>query len=159
MRPNFVNFGRGIVLFVLGVGIGTGLFLDSWFSGATLRQQVREALEDRIQAQFELRREQIEIDLNHGLIIHDFEVRYPDGYGEPGSAIAAEEIRITVAQEALLSGIVQIRQIDIHGLTVRLRRDPAKDGLPGLPGILRPPSTSGGGDAPTPPLVRIHPGE
>jgi hypothetical protein len=159
MKFQFVTFGRGIVLFVLGVAIGTGLFLNSWFSGATLRQQVYDAVKDRIRAPFDLAREQIDIDLEHGLVIRDFRVRYPDGFGDPGDAMAAERIVITVQHDALLSGIVQIRQIDVYGLTLTLRRDPKKDGLPGLPGILRQPSEESGGPAPPAPLIRIHPGQ
>lgn len=159
MRLQFVTFGRGIVLFVLGVAIGTGLFLNSWFSGATLRQQVYDAIAARIQAPFDLNMDQIEIDIEHGLVIRDLRVPYPAGMGEPGDAIRAEKIVITVEHEALLSGIVLITQVDVHGLTVTLRRDPAKDGLPGLPGILRPSGPDTGEKGPPPPVVRVYPGE
>jgi len=159
MRLQFVTFGRGVVLFVLGVGIGTGLFLNSWFSGATLRQQVRDALRNRIRADFPLTMDQIEIDLEHGLVIRDLRIPYPPGHGDPGDAVAAERIVITVDHEALLGGIVLVRQVDVYGLTLTLRRDPYKDGLPGLPGILQPARDEPGPPGPPPPLVRIHPGE
>ncbi|MEM8884770.1 MAG: AsmA-like C-terminal region-containing protein [Planctomycetota bacterium] len=151
-----MTFGRGIVLVILGMAIGTGLFLQSWLSSDTLTAQVARALRDRFAAPFNLHPDQIELDLESGLIIRNLAIPYPDE--RETNAIVAERIEITVDHEALMGGIVHIRQVDVHGLTLTLRRDPARDGLPGLPGILRPPPPASGEEGPPPPLFRVHPG-
>jgi hypothetical protein len=96
VRFRSVTFGRGVVLLILGVAIGTGLFLHNWLNDTNLRDHVLAALRHRIRAPFELSPEQIGIDLEHGLIIHNLVVPYPKSSGAPGVAIAAERIEITI---------------------------------------------------------------
>ena len=66
--------------------------------------------------------DQITLDLEHGLVIRDFTIPYPADQGAPGNALVAERIEITIDHQALLNGAVHIRQVDVHGLTVTLRR-------------------------------------
>ena len=54
MRFRSVTFGRGVVLLLLGMAVGTGLFLENWFSETNIRDQVVAALRERIAAPFEL---------------------------------------------------------------------------------------------------------
>ena len=67
MRLRSITFGRGIVLLILGIAVGTGLFLQSRLSPETLRDQVETVLAEKFAVPFELREEQVEIQLQHGL--------------------------------------------------------------------------------------------
>jgi len=165
MRLRSITFGRGIVLLILGIAVGTGLFLQSRLSPETLRDQVEAALEKMFDAPFELDEDQVEIQLKHGLVIHNLVIPYPYPYpgdgsgGRAGDAIRAEKIDILIDQTKLLAGEVVVSRVHIHGLTLRLRRDPTHGGVPSLPGILRPPDGDGEGEGPPPPAIVVSPGE
>ena len=159
MTLHSINFGRGIVLLILGIAIGTGLFLQSRLSPETLRDQVVAALNEMFAIPVELDEEQVEIQLKHGLVIHNLVIPYPKGAGPPGDAIRAEKIDITIDQKKLLSGEVVVTHVHVHGLTLLLRRDATKGGVPGLPDILKAQDDAGPGDGPPPPRVQILPGE
>jgi len=160
MRLRLITFGRGVVLFILGVALGTALFLKSWINPVTLHQQVVGALQSMIEARFEIDPDQIEIDLQHGLVIRNFTIHYPNTPLSPysGEAVSAEEIVVTINPEELLAGRVNVQQVDIYGLHLNLRRDPSRGGLPGLPGILREADPDAAGEDVPPPYVLIHPG-
>jgi len=160
MRVRLINLGRGVVLFILGVALGTALFLKSWVNPVTLHQQVVSVLQTKLATSFELDADQITIDLERGLVIRDLRIDYPPSKDNPysGEAVSAEEIVITINPEELLAGRVHVQQVDIYGLHLNLRRNPLRGGIPGLPGILRAAESDAKGEPTPPPHVEIHPG-
>ena len=132
MRRKRLILGRAVVLLIVGGVIGLTLFLARHLSPANLQRQVRDALGQVFSAEINM---QVELALESGIKLRKLRVLYKDG--EP--AIEIERAVLYVDKERLLQGVVEIPQVDLYGLTVRLRPDPDLDGMPGLPGILRPP--------------------
>ncbi len=149
MRRKRLILGRAVVLLIVGAVIGLTLFLARHLSPANLKRQVREALEQVFTADIEM---EVELDLESGVQLRNLRVKYKDGE----AAIEIERAVLYVDKERLLQGFVEIPQVDVYGLTVRLRPDPDLGGMPGLPGILRPPE--GPAKHKALPLIRVQKG-
>ena len=138
MRLRSITFGRGIVLLILGIAIGTGLFLQSRLSPETLRDQVVAVLNEKFAMPVELDEEQVEIQLKHGLVIHDFVIPYPKGAGTPGDAIRVA-VRVILAcgfvlANRIAAGSLRIQQrpASRHANRPRLRMEEAFHNDPSL---------------------------
>lgn len=145
-----VTIGRATALLLVGVILGALLFLRHRLSPAEVNAQVMEQL-GRALATDKFSIGDVRLILGTGVEIADLRIRYPDDV----AAVTAERITLVIDHEALLSGDVEVRQVDVEGLVVRLR--PEREEVPGLPGILR------GRDRPLSrtsrlPTVRVRPG-
>ncbi len=143
-------FGRALALLILGIVLAVSLFLARHLRPSAIKAQVREALAERIAAPFDF--DDVILDLDRGVELIGLRIYYGDGT----PAVEVERMLLTVDHQKLLSGRVIIRQVDIAGLIVRLRKD--QSGTPGLPGVLSP-QEDPTAPVPPPPLIRITGGK
>lgn len=153
-RRRRFTFGRVLALLFLGIAIGAGIFIVRHLRPAAVERQVREALDGALAARYDL--DAVVLDLGTGVELRGLRILYPDG--DP--AIDAERVLLTVDHQALLRGNVEIRQVDVWGLVVRLRPDPSeRDGAPTLPGLFRSAARSTPKTMPALPVIRFLPGQ
>ncbi|MHC4816576.1 MAG: hypothetical protein ACYTF8_00760 [Planctomycetota bacterium] len=154
-RPRF-TVGRAFALLILGIAIGVALYVSRHLRPESIKEQFVAELEricaNRVVAQ------DIRLALDTGVEVVDLKIYYP---GDEVPAIEAERVALMLDHKELLSGEINVRQIDVYGLVVRLRYEDADGLVPGLPGVFRP-RKEGQHAAELPedfPLIRVLPGE
>jgi hypothetical protein len=154
-RPRF-TVGRAFALVILGIAIGVALYVSRHLRPESIKEQFVAELE-RICANKVVARD-IRLALDTGVEVVDLKIYYP---GNKIPAIEAERVALLVDHKELLSGEINVRQIDVFGLVVRLRYEDAEGLVPGLPGVFRE-RDRGQRAAELPedfPLIRVLPGE
>ena len=98
---------RAFVLLLLGVGIGTTVFLAQHLSPEAIQAQVDQALGQFFLAKFDTKA--VILDLETGVEVRGLEVFYDDGT----AAAEVERIILAVDRRELLRGTVLIRQVEV----------------------------------------------
>lgn len=154
-RPRF-TVGRAFALLILGIAIGVALYVSRHLRPESIKEQFVAELEricaNRVEA------EDIRLALDTGVEVVGLKIYYP---GDRVPAIEAERVALMVDHKELLGGKINVRQIDVYGLVVRLRYEDADGLVPGLPGVFRDTdSAQHAADLPEEfPLIRVLPGE
>ncbi len=150
-RRRRVTLGRALALLLLGIALGASLFLLRHLRPDAIEQQFRDALEATLATDYKF--DDILLDIDQGIEVIGLEISYPDGT----LALRVERLGLTVSHQDLLAGEVNITQVDLRGLTLRLR--PADGGGSGLPGVFKPPGEQRSRrTVARPPLIRVMPG-
>jgi hypothetical protein len=150
------TLGRAFALLILGVGLGATIFIAHRLRPDTLERQVADALSELLTAEHEF--EDVVVGLDTGIEISGLKIYYPGE--ERMTAAEVERLVLTVDHAELLAGKVTIRQIDLHGILLRLKAGETADGTPTMPGIF-----AGGGQRESfelparLPQIRIHEGD
>jgi len=153
-RPRF-TVGRAFALLILGIAIGIALYVSRHLRPESIKEQFVAELE-RVCANRVVARD-IRLALDTGVEVVDLKIYYP---GNKVPAIEAERVAIMVDHKELLSGKINVRQVDVYGLVVRLRYEDADGLVPGLPGVFRPRKPGRRAELPEDfPLVRVLPGQ
>ena len=153
------TFGRACALLILGIGLGATLFIAHRLRPQALELQVTTALNELLTAEHTF--EGVVVRLDTGIEVTGLKVFYPHAPDERRVAAAEiERLVLTVDHKDLLAGRVTIRQVDVHGMTLRLKAGKAEEGTPSMPGIFASSATEGTLELPDQiPEIRIHGGE
>ncbi|MHC4549750.1 MAG: hypothetical protein ACYTEZ_13340 [Planctomycetota bacterium] len=150
--------GRVFALLILGVAIGITLYVLRHLRPESLEQQVALELRNLIATDFEV--DDVRLGLDTGVELVGLKVFYPrEGDQDPVAAIEAERITLLVDHKELLRGEVEILQVDVEGLVVRLRYANERESVPSLPGVFREAGPAPARLAAALPALRILPGD
>lgn len=149
------TLGRAFALLILGVGLGATIFIAHRLRPDTLERQVAEALSGLLTAEHEF--DDVVVGLDTGIEITGLRIYYPGG--DRVTAAEIERLVLTVDHGDLLAGKVTIRQVDLHGILLRLKAGETEDGTPAMPGIFAGDGQRESFELPARlPEIRIHEG-
>ncbi|MEE8105256.1 MAG: AsmA-like C-terminal region-containing protein [Planctomycetota bacterium] len=148
--------GRAVALIFLGVAIAGVLYVSRHLSPETLEIQVRAAIDELVRAEYEI--DDVVLDPTKGIELRGLRIFYDRKRRD--TAIEAERIVLIVNHQKLLRGKVEITQVDLYGIRIRLRPEAGDvDGAPSLPGIFNEPSPDSEPiDLSALPLINVHSG-
>jgi hypothetical protein len=150
------TLGRAVALLILGVGLGVTIFVAQRLRPDALERQVAVALNELLTAEHSFK--DVIVGLDTGIEITGLKIYYPGK--EHMTAAEIERLVLTVDHKDLLAGVVTIRQIDLHGMLLRLKAGESPDGTPTMPGIFAAGPDIGTLELPERlPEIRIHEGD
>jgi hypothetical protein len=153
-RRSRLTFARAVALLILGVGLGVTIFVSHHLRPEALELRVKAALRGVFATEPQCGL--VIVGLDTGVEIRDLRIDYP-GDRDP-AAVEIESVLLKVDHRDLLAGKVTIRQVDLRGVTLRLKAGPDVGGTPSMPGVFAGTGLQGFEVPPQLPDIHIHPG-
>ncbi|MCZ6786495.1 MAG: hypothetical protein O7E54_04945, partial [Planctomycetota bacterium] len=146
------TLGRAFALLLVGMGIGAVIYIARHLSTGTVKAQIVAALQEFVPEE-KLYLGDVILDPRKGVELHDLRIFYDKESND--IAIEVSRALLYVNHQQLLRGDVEIKQIDLYGVVVHLRREGGK-GAPTIPGVfLKRPGTAF--DISEFPTIRVEP--